>query len=362
MNTQQCSHCHNILKADARFCRHCGQPISEKREGAQEQQQQAASLNFVRFQEQREGAYTLKMPQGWKVSAAIQQLADAAALPTWEMSDPSGTVSMAAPGLHFSFQEPAFGYFGAPLPGRTWMRYMPAPLFIQQVTLPRLRRQNAAARVERITEHPELVAEMVRQYTALGENPAYAKFSVASVEFVFQQQGKTYRQKTYISVIYVPSIHCWWADVIGLVCAPIDQFAQYEPLLKTVVFSLQWNAQWLQARNARLQMLAAQYMQQGLMSQQMAQVQMLQGQRMVMETGNIIRAGQERQMAAQERNFNAWDNIVAGNIDLKAPDGQVYNVANDFQPRHWIDALGQVHGGGWNVQPDPYWTPLSPDD
>ncbi len=53
----------------------------------------------------------------------------------------SGAVSMAAPGLHFSFQEPAFGYFGQPLPGRKMMRYMSAPLFIKQVTLPRLRSQ-----------------------------------------------------------------------------------------------------------------------------------------------------------------------------------------------------------------------------
>jgi hypothetical protein len=362
MNTQQCSHCHNMLKGDARFCHHCGKPVSENRGSAQGQQQQAASLNLVQFQEQREGAYSLKVPQGWKASATLQQLADASAVPTWEVSDPSGVVSMAVPGLHFSFQEPAFGYFGPPLPGRSMMRYMPAPLFIQQVTLPRLRRQNATAHVERVTEHPELIAEVARHYAAIGENPAYAKFSVASVEFVFQQQGKTYRQRTYVSVIYVPSIHCWWADVIGLVCAPIDQFGQYEPVLKTVVFSLQWNAQWLQARNARLQMLASQYMQQGLMSQQMAQAQMLQGQRIVMETGDVIRAGQARQMAAQERNFNAWDNIVAGNIDLMAPNGQVYNVTNDNQPRHWMDALGVVHGGGWNAQPNPYWTPLTPTE
>jgi hypothetical protein len=258
------------------------------------------------------------------------------------------------------FQEPTFGYFGPPLPGRKMMPYMPAPLFIQQVMLPRLRSQCPTARVERIVEHPGLIAQVARQYAALGENPAYAKFSVASVEFVFQQQGKTYRQRTCVSVIAVPSIHCWWADVIGLVSASTEQFEQYEPLLNRVVFSLQWNAQWLQARNARLQMLASQYMQQGLMSQQMAQAQMLQGQRMVLETGKIIRAGQERRMAEQERNFNAWDNIVAGNVDLRAPNGQVYNVTNDFQPRHWIDALGVVHGGGWNAQPNPYWTPLSP--
>lgn len=315
---------------------------------------------LVRFQEQREGAYTIEVPEGWKASAVIQQFADASAVPTWEVSDAGGVVSIVAPGLHFSFQEPAYGYFGQPLAGRTWMPYMPAPLFIQRVTLPRLRSQCATARVERVVEHPELVAEVARQYAAMGENPAYAKFSVASVEFVFQQQGKMYRQKTYVSVIAVPSTQCWWADVIGLVRAPGDQFEQYEPILRTVVFSLKWNAQWLQARNARLYMLASQYMQQGMMSQQMAQAQMLQGQQMVMETGDIIRAGQARQMAAQERNFNAVDNIVASNVDLMAPNGQVYNVTNDYQPRHWMDALGVVHGGGWNAQPNPYWTPLSP--
>jgi len=109
-------------------------------------------------------------------------------------------------------------------------------------------------------------------------------------------------------------------------------------------------------------MLASQYMQQGFMHQQMAQAQLLQGQQIVMETGNIIRAGQARQMAAQDRNFNAMDNIIAGNIDLMSPNGQVYNVTNDFRPLHWIDALEVVHGGDWNTQPGLNCTPLSPTE
>jgi len=244
------------------------------------------------------------------------------------------------------------------------MRYMPAPLFIQQAIIPHLHRQNPTMRVERITDHPELIAEAVKQYRALGENPAMAKFSIASVQFVFNKQGKTFRQRSYILVLLLPFIHCWQADVVGLICAPVDQFEQYAPILSTVVNSLQWNSQWLQARSMRLQMLASQYMQQGFMHQQMTQAQLLQGQQIVMETGNIIRAGQARQMAAQDRNFNAMDNIIAGNIDLMSPNGhgQVYNVTNDFRPRHWIDALGVVHGGDWNTQPGSSWTPLSPTE
>jgi len=47
-------------------------------------------------------------------------------------------------------------------------------------------------------------------------------------------------------------------------------------------------------------------------------------------------------------------------IDLRGPDGQVYNVTNDYQPRHWIDGLGQVHGDNWNARPGLNWTPLEP--
>jgi NhaP-type Na+/H+ and K+/H+ antiporter len=106
------------------------------------------------------------------------------------------------------------------------------------------------------------------------------------------------------------------------------------------------------------QQLAAQIMQQAQMKQQVALAQLRQQQQLIMQTGDIIRAGQERRMAASEQNFNAMDNIVAGNIDLRGLNGQVYNVSNDYQPRHWIDGLGQVHGGGWNTVPSPNWTPL----
>lgn len=367
MTTQQCSHCQNILIPSARFCHCCGKPVSENPNSAQPEQSQNAaapieSLNFVRFQEQNEGAYTLNVPQGWQTTAVIQHYPDSSAIPIWEVHDPSVEVSFAAPGIHHSFQEPSPEFFGQPLPGRSMLRYMPAPLFIQQVIIPQLLGQNPTMHVERITDHPELIAEAVKHYRALGENPAMAKFSIASVQFIFHKQGKTFRQRSYILVLLSPFIHCWQADVVGLICAPVDQFEHYAPILSTVVNSLQWNTQWLQARNVRLQMLASQYMQQGFMHQHMAQAQLLQGQQIVMETGNIIRAGQARQMAAQDRNFNAMDNIIAGNIDLMSTNGQVYNVTNDFRPRHWIDALGVVHGGDWNTLPGSNWTPLSPTE
>jgi hypothetical protein len=110
------------------------------------------------------------------------------------------------------------------------------------------------------------------------------------------------------------------------------------------------------------QQLAGQIMQQAQMKQQASLAQLRQQQQLIMQTGDIIRVGQARRMAVSEQNFNAMDNIIAGNIDLCSPNGQVYNVTNDYQPRHWIDGLGQVHGGGWNTTPSPNWTPLEPTE
>ena len=366
MNTQQCSKCHATLKASSKFCHICGTAISSTRTTAtssrqQPQQTKAQPIQFMRVHEQSQGAYSIQIPQGWHYSATLQQYPDGNAVSIWQTQDPSGTVHISSPGTIYSFQEPIGAFFGQMLPSRRLLKFMNAKDFIQSGLLSQLRFTYPSMQVEQVSEHPERIADMIQAYASAGQNPAQAQFSIASIQFTFTRDGNRYRQEMYVTILRQLTMHTWDACVTGQLCTLADQFVQYQSLLTAIGKSFQWNQQWMQIRNANNQMLAAQVMQQAQMRMQQAQMQALQVQRQsIMDIGNIARASQARQMAAQDHQFHAMDNIIAGNIDLRDPNGQVYNATNDFQPQHWMDGMGQVHGGGWNARPGINWTPLSP--
>ena len=361
MNNQQCTKCLSTLHASAKFCHICGTPISSTRvTDTSSQQTKAQPLQLMYVSEQSQGAYSIQVPKGWQYSATIQQYPDGNAVSIWQMQDPTGTVHISSPGTIYSFQEPIAAFSGQMLPNRRMMKYMTAKGFIQYGLLSQLRFMYPSMQIEQVTEHPERIADMMQAYSSAGQNPAQAQFSIASVQFTFTRDGKQYRQEMYVTILRQLAMHTWDACVTGQLCTLADQFAQYQSLLTTISKSFQWNQQWMQVRNANNQMLAVQMMQQAQMRIQQSQMQALQIQRQsIMDIGNMARASQARQMAAQEQQHHAMSNIIAGNVDLRDPNGQVYNVTNDYQSRHWIDGLGQVHGGDWNARPNINWTPLS---
>ncbi|GAC1377137.1 MAG: hypothetical protein NVS2B12_26790 [Ktedonobacteraceae bacterium] len=50
--------------------------------------------------------------------------------------------------------------------------------------MPQLRSVYPQMKVERIVEHPELIADMRQQYSTTGQNPAQAQFGIAFSEKV----------------------------------------------------------------------------------------------------------------------------------------------------------------------------------
>lgn len=353
---QQCTQCQTTLKPAAKCCHHCGKPVAAT-------QPKQAVPQLVRVREQSQGAYSILMPKGWQYSASIQLYPDGNAVSVWQTHDSSGLVTLSCPGTVFSFQEPMMMFLGHMLPNRRPLAYMPARTCIQRVLLPQLQATYPHMRVEHIVEHPELIPYIRQQYSKTGQNPAQAQFGIASIQFTYTKHGQNYRQVMYMTTLRLPAVQLWDACITSQLCAHLDTFANFTDLLATIAQSFQWNQQWMQQRQAQNQMLAGQIMQGAQAKMQQAQMQALQMQRQnIMDIGNIARAGQARRMAAQEQQFHTMDNIIAGNIDLRGPDGQVYNVTNDYQPRHWIDGLGQIHGGNWNTRPGLNWTPLEPTE
>ncbi|HEY6541115.1 MAG TPA: hypothetical protein VIZ18_09265 [Ktedonobacteraceae bacterium] len=320
----------------------------------QQEPERAQPVQFMPVREQSQGAYSIQVPQGWQYTTTLHLYPDGNAVSVWQMRDPSGAVSIANNGVAYSFQEPPGTFSGQMQPGRFVLPYMPAQVFIQQGLLPQFAQLFPTMQVEQIMDQPDLLSCLARECSTLGIDPAQAQLSIASLQMTVMLQNQSFRQKLYVTSVHIPAMHIWNAGIAAQLSAPTAQFSQYEPVLHTVTESFHWNPQWVQMRNAQMQQQAAQYMQQ-------AQMQALQIQRQsIQNIGNMAQNSFGRQSASQAQQFHAWDNIIAGNADYRGPGGQVYNASNDFRPRHWIDGMGQVHGGDWNTTPDPNWTPLEP--
>lgn len=352
LSLQHCPHCQASIQAKSTNCPRCGKSLPSER-------QTNERFQFTRIQEQSQSAYSILVPKGWHYAAHITRYPDGNAIQNWQVRNPAGSVTVSCPGTNFSFQEPTMPLFGGPFPGRRPMPYVPAHIFIQNTLLPQLRASTPHMQVERITPHPELIEELRRRYSSTGQDPTQVQFDIASIQVQFMQQGRSFRQSLVITTLRLPALRLWDACISGQVSAPADQFETYTDLLLTISKSFQWNKQWLQAVHSQNQRLAGQITRQAQMRMQQAQMQALQVQHQsILEVGDIARRSQARQMAAQSQQFNAMDNIIAGTHDLRDPYGRVYHVTNDYQPRHWIDGLGRIHGGNWNTTPQPGWTPL----
>src|SRR5579859_3492729 len=290
----------------------------------QQEPESAQQVQFMPVREQSQSAYSIQVPQGWQYTAALQLLPDGNAVSVWQMRDPSGAVSIANNGVTYRFQEPS-AFSGPVQPGRFVLAYMPAQAFIQQGLLPQFAQLFPTMQVEQIMDQPDLLPCLARELSTLDLNPAQVQFSIASLQMTITLQNQSFRQKLYVTTVHVPAMHIWEAGIAAQLSAPSAQFSQYEPVLHTVTESFHWNPQWVQARNAQMQQLAAQYVQQ-------AQMQALQVQRQTIQhIGNMAQNSFGRLSASQAQQFHAWDNIIAGNADYRGPGGQTFNASNDFR-------------------------------
>src|SRR5579864_7486318 len=116
---RQCPQCQATIASSTNICHICKTPITTN-------QPKQEPLKLIRVHEQSQGAYSILIPQGWRYAASIQLYPDGNAVSTWQVRDPSGTITLSCPGTTFSFQEPIMALFGQILPGRRPMQYMPA--------------------------------------------------------------------------------------------------------------------------------------------------------------------------------------------------------------------------------------------
>jgi hypothetical protein len=370
-------------------------------------------LPRTQFVEPGEQAFAAMIPEQWTATGKVMRTPDAGIVFQFRATDPGGTLSAEVPGRYYFFQEEAKGWLGKiVVPQKYPTRpHVPATMFLEQIMMPELRQRYADLRVERIVNRADLAASLVTNAFQMGEWVHPKELTAAALQCTFTENGVQYRQRTYIAVQKWPMTRVWRATVGSVIRTPHDQFIQNYATLEGITESVRPEMQWVQVQRQRAQQARQQSFQQiagAISAMQGAQGQHMQphqqmpvqqpwlpGAGMSMNPGmpqggpqgqaqgmsvqeqmamqqawqqaqikqleimrnsnqqifNMQQAGMQHRIAAQEQQFQSFDQVIRGYQSMHNPySGAQYEVPIGYN-NYWGNGLDQVAGSNWSDAP-----------
>ena len=218
------------------------------------------TVAFDRRPEPNERAFTLLVPQGWRIgggivrvnpltTGAVTQAVAAKCDMVIKKDDPETVGVHFLPTLMYADLTgmPAEGAFppGSNYSGCPVVRRMSAEDFLAQGLFPRLR---PAAQDVRVTERkklPEMAAAYKRRIAELPMLGGMFEFDVALVTIEYTEGSTHYCERLFTVLKYYPQILWDNNDTLSF-RAPLDQFEMWEPLARIIIYSVQFNSTWVQ--------------------------------------------------------------------------------------------------------------------
>ena len=231
---------------------------------------------------------------------------------------------------------------------------MPAARYIQQVVVPQARQQNRDFNLENIVDRPDFAEWTKWDLRNNGIPYGTLDISVAVMEVTYTENGVRLRAKSKVTIQHQasPSVPQWNALLDLTYRAPDSEFSAWEPVLTGIFSSLQFNPEWLGRERRRSQ--AYFNASQANIQRSLANISHLQR-----ETSDILNRSALNRMAASDRNFESFDDVINGVQAMATSSGQGYKVPIGYD-RYWLDGLGTVHGGSWLSRQDVNWQELKP--
>jgi len=301
--------------------------------------------------ETSEGAYTLQIPSGWQWQASINRnnLGGAATTPFTIAREPQGMVRVMNPTLSWMYTIPVMGHFSLFPGGSPVLPLMTAAQFIQQVIVPQARQQYRDFKLMNVIDRPDFA-----QWAKWKDADPYGTldYSVAVMEVAYVENSARLHAKSKVTIMHAPGYQQWIALLDVTYRAPDSEFTAWEPILQGVMASQQFDPRWM--ANEQRQSQASYNASQENIQHSLRNIAQIR-----QETSNIFNRSALNQIAAQDKNFEAFDDVINGNQAMSTSSGQVYKVPVGYD-RYWLDGLGTVHGGSWLSQPNSNWQELKP--
>lgn len=323
----------------------------------------AAALNFVNWTDPREGAFSVGVPQGWRVIGGTYRLSSIDVRSAIAMGSPDGELRVSIGDANIGvFTQPSRMLAMAGLrEGGTYglgdgtkaeiRRYIPGPQFARAYAQNFVARQCSGLQVQSNNVRQDLAASFAQsaRNEGLGSRPY---ITAGDVSFTCNLNGVRVQGK-YVAAtfLYAPTQTSMWSvyRLYGyLAAAGREQEGEQviAQALRSWKFNQRWQAQQQGIANTTVQQDNARSQQ----IQTRAQQAIAEDQR---QTSNTIMNGWEQRQKVYDEISRRQENAILGTLDVVDPQtGMQYKVSN-FGDYHYMSNEGYIYSTNSPSAPAP---------
>lgn len=324
----------------------------------------AGSLEWVRWNDPREGAFTASVPQGWSVSGGSLRRSATDIRKSLILLSPDRQIRITAGDANLSaFSVPNTMYARAGLrPGaintlgdgtRLEIRnYEPARQFVQEYVARTVGRDCSAPHVLSADERPDLAAGANQQARTHGVRQF--RVTTAGVSFSCTWNGRDARGYYAAATVLVASgaTSLWYVDSLYGYLAVAARQQEADSISRRVSGSMQVDSQWQQRESG----IAA-----NAVEQDNARSQEIQARARAaiaadqQQTSDMIAKGYQARSKAYDEIARRRENAILGTVDVVDPStGTQYKIDN-YSDYHWMNNQGTIAGTKTDTSPGYDW-------
>jgi hypothetical protein len=324
----------------------------------------AGPLQWVRWSDPREGAFTASVPQGWSVSGGSFRQSATDIRKSVVLLSPDRQIRITSGDANLgSFSVPNAMYARAGLrPGATTTlgdgtrleirNYEPARQFLPGYVARTVGRDCTAPRVLSIDERPDLAASLNQQ--ARTHNVRHSQVSAAGVAFSCTWNGRDARGYYAAATVLLAGVPAspWYVDSLYGYLAVADRQQEADSIARRVSGSMQVDSQWQQRESGIAATAVEQDNARSQEIQTRARAAIAADQQ---QTSDMIVKGYQARSKVYDEISRRRENSILGTVDVVDPStGTQYKIDN-YSDYHWMNNQGTIAGTRTYASPGYDW-------
>jgi hypothetical protein len=310
----------------------------------------ASSLRYFRWTDPRENAFSIEVPEGWRVQGGLFRFASVDVRGAWEVISPEGDIRIMGGDADLpTFTEPTQMLAVTGFPEGSWYspgygvrmmvrRYVPGQVFAAEYASYKASKLCAGVRLTSNRDLPQATEAINAVYSRFGGMGVAMQLTAGEASFRCTaspgpMSGYVFAgvQRTQVAGM---AGGLWKAEYLAGYLAAESKAPQARAVLDHILHSIQLNPQWVA-------------MQQGLTANASRIVSQTHA-----EISNIITSTYERRQEVMDELSRRRSNVILGQEDVIDPQTGLQIKVESGSEYYWIDHRGTIVGTDTDVRPN----------